>query len=83
MWLIEAKGMDVSQPLWLSGCPIKGHFRAKRAKDGKFVKIRTRSFGVTTYVGFDRIKKVCIYIFVFRFLIVFISQISYRIVFSK
>ena len=36
--IIDAKHMDVSQPIWLSGCPrrapslgcpIKGHFRAK------------------------------------------------------
>ena len=38
--IIDAKDMDVSQPIWLSGCPrtsikkslgcpIKGHFRAK------------------------------------------------------
>ena len=27
--IIDAKDMDVSQPIWLSGCPIKGHLRAK------------------------------------------------------
>jgi hypothetical protein len=31
MWLIDVKGMDVAQPIWLSGCPIKGHFRVKNA----------------------------------------------------
>ena len=31
MWQIDAKDMDVAQPVWLSGCPIKGHFRAKNA----------------------------------------------------
>ena len=24
-----AKGIDVAQPIWLSGCPEKGHFSAK------------------------------------------------------
>ena len=26
---IDSKGMDVAQPLWLSGCPEKGHGGAK------------------------------------------------------
>ena len=26
---IDSKGMDVAQPLWLSGCPEKGRFSAK------------------------------------------------------
>ena len=25
------KGMGVAQPIWLSGCPEKGHFSAKNA----------------------------------------------------
>ena len=29
MWLIDGKGKDVPQPIWLSGCPIKFHFRGK------------------------------------------------------
>ena len=24
MWLIDVKGMDLAQPIWLSGCPIHG-----------------------------------------------------------
>ena len=28
---IDAKGMDVAQPIWLSGCPTKGNFSAKNA----------------------------------------------------
>ena len=28
---IDSKGMDVAQPLWLSGCPTKAHFSAKDA----------------------------------------------------
>ena len=33
MWFINVKGMDVSQPLWLSmsGCPIKGCFQIFKA----------------------------------------------------
>ena len=27
----DAKGKDDPQPIWLSECPIKGHFRAKNA----------------------------------------------------
>ena len=27
--LIDAKDIDVAQPIWLSGCPMKVHFRAK------------------------------------------------------
>ena len=29
MWLVGAKDMGESQPIWLSGCPIKSNFRAK------------------------------------------------------
>ena len=29
MGIIDSKGMNVSQPIWFSGCPIKGHFRSK------------------------------------------------------
>ena len=29
--IVNAKAMDVAQPIWLSGCPKKGHFRAKKA----------------------------------------------------
>ena len=29
--LIDAMDMEVFQPIWLSGCPIKGNFRAKNA----------------------------------------------------
>ena len=28
--LIDAKNIDVAQPIWLSGCPMKVHFRAFR-----------------------------------------------------
>ena len=31
MWLIDAKVMDVAQPIWLSSCLKKGHIRAKIA----------------------------------------------------
>jgi hypothetical protein len=31
LWLIYIKDKDVAQPVWLSDCPIKGHFRAKKA----------------------------------------------------
>ena len=27
--LIDAKGINVTQPIWLSGCPTKYHFSAK------------------------------------------------------
>ena len=27
--IIDAKDMDVSQPIWLSGCPIKGQFKVR------------------------------------------------------
>ena len=26
--------MDVAQPIWLSGCPAKGHFHAKSDENG-------------------------------------------------
>ena len=36
MWGIDAKGMGVSQSIWLSKCPIKGHFRAKNTNNTKY-----------------------------------------------
>jgi hypothetical protein len=30
---IDAKGMDVAKPIWLSGCPGKGHFNSKNTKN--------------------------------------------------
>ena len=33
MWLIDIKDKDVAQPVWLSGCPLKGDFRAKKANN--------------------------------------------------
>ena len=38
--LIDAKGMDQSQPIGLSGCPIEGNFRAKRAKNPSTISLR-------------------------------------------
>ena len=29
---IEAKDIDVAQPIWFSGCPVKCHFNAKSTK---------------------------------------------------
>ena len=29
---IEVKGIDVAQPIWLSGCPVKCHFNVKNTK---------------------------------------------------
>ena len=68
--------MEVSQPLWFSGCPVKGHFRTIRAKDGKFVKITTPKFGITLCVGFGRKKKDCIYIFLISDCIYFTNFIQ-------
>ena len=30
---IDAKDMDMSESIWLSGCAIKGHFSAKNGKN--------------------------------------------------
>ena len=27
----HSKGMDLAQPIWVSGCPKKGHFSAKNS----------------------------------------------------
>ena len=44
MWLIDIKDKYVSQPEWLPGCPIKGHFTAKKANNNLKLPFKVQLF---------------------------------------